>query len=353
MLDAASITPESSSPDSQSFEDCLAWPEYPYRADPFVVMRKARHAPTEHDDFSWVGWFCDGSIDAIQLLHSEPRAGSTVGYGPKPETFYVLTEAEVWTLKRAFPNREVDTVRLAEVESLLLARGHEPNGRSASALFTLLANTVAEPAAATSDEFAHPKRTAGESPAEAEFVFRPDGDGYYLKGFGESGRISARDAIGLHDLFRLVQTPGVPVTMVELDAGPGVERLPGDTQSRQLVGDGQTFADIKSTRRQLLADIANADSDLERSELQGQLDRLEEAAKKMKGRNGKARDLNNPLDKLRPKLLKRIATARNAMRDNAKLPSLAEHFWLTVSSKAGCMVYRPAVEGLRWNVTKL
>ena len=234
------------------------WPEWPYRAAPFVVMRKVLHAPTEHDDFSWVGWFCDGSIDSIHRLHDEPRAGSTGGYGTKPEKFYVLTETEVGTLKRAFPNREVDTVRLADVESFLLARGHEPNGRSASALLTLLANAVAMPAVATTGDDTKPKGTAGESSAEAdgqggkaderkgpedtppvepEFVFRPDGDGYHLKGFGENGHVTAKGAKGLRDLYRLVQTPGVPVPMLELDAGLGAERLPGDAQSRQAVGD--------------------------------------------------------------------------------------------------------------------
>ena len=184
-------------------------------------------------------------------------------------------------------------------------------------------------------------------------MFRPDGDGYYLKGFGEAGHVTARGAIGLRDLYRLVQTPGVPVLMIELDAGPGVERLPGDAQSRQAVGDGQTFADIDAKRRQLKADIETADSDMDRSELQAELDTLEAEAIKMQGINGQARDLNNPLDKLRPKLHKRIVTACDAMRDNAKLPKLAEHLRLAVSSESGCMVYRPAVEGLTWNVTKL
>ena len=97
----------------------------------------------------------------------------------------------------------------------------------------------------------------------------------------------------------------------------------------------------------------DADSELERDELQSKLDTLEAEAAKMRGIKGKARDVNNPLDKLRPKLLKRKETACDAMRDNAKLPKLAEHLRLAVSSESGCMVYRPAVEGLTWNVTKL
>lgn len=187
---------------------------------------------------------------------------------------------------------------------------------------------------------------------QAKFVFRPDGDGYFLNGFGESGHFTTKGAKGLHDLFRLVQTPGVPVPMLEIDSGPGVERAEGDGRSRQLVADGETFKQLAAKRKQLKADIESAGSDMERGELEAELAKLEETAKGMKGLKGKPRDLNNPLDKLRPKLLKRISTAGDRLRE-ANLNKLADHFGLTVSSESGCLVYRPAIDGLTWNVAKL
>ncbi len=189
-------------------------------------------------------------------------------------------------------------------------------------------------------------------PTGAEFVFRPDGDGYFLSGFGESGHVTAKGAKGLHDLFRLVQTPGVPVPMLKLDAGPGVERAEGDWRSPQPVADGVTIKQLAAKRNQLKADIESAGSDMERSELETELAELEKTAKGMSGLNGTPRDLNNPLDRLRPKLLKRISTAGKKLRE-ANLDKLAEHFGPAVTSESGCMVYRPAVEGLTWNVTKV
>lgn len=187
---------------------------------------------------------------------------------------------------------------------------------------------------------------------EAEFVFRPDGDGYFIKGLGESGNFSARGAKGLRDLFRLVQSPGVPVPMLEFDAGPGVRQAEGDGRSIQPVADGETFKQLATERRQLKADIEAAESNMERDELQEKLSKLESAAKAMTGLNGNPRDINNLLDKLRPKLLKRISAAVNKLRE-ASLTKLADHFDWAVSSESGCMVYRPAVEGLTWIVTKL
>ena len=193
---------------------------------------------------------------------------------------------------------------------------------------------------------------AGGRRAEAAFEFRPNGDGYYIKGFGQSGHVTAKGAKGLHDLFRLVQTPGVLVPMLELHAGPGVERAEGDGQSHQPVADGETLKQLAAKRKQLKADIESAGSDMERNELETELAAVEAAAKGMRGLDGKPRDMNNPLDKLRPKLLKRISTAVRQLRE-ANLDRLADDFDSAVTSEAGCLVYRPAVEGLTWNVTNL
>lgn len=195
--------------------------------------------------------------------------------------------------------------------------------------------------------------------AESEFVFRPDRDGYFIKGFGESGHVTAKGAKGLHDLFRLIQSPGIPVPMTTLGEPTGSVRSISDDEaksqgltmgrrtSRQPVADGMTFQQIAAKRTELKADIANADSDMEREELQSELDTLEDAAKGMKGLNGKPRDLNNPNDRLRPKIDGRIKTACKAME--GRFPNLSQHFANTCGAEGGFFVYTPGIPDMKWD----
>lgn len=192
---------------------------------------------------------------------------------------------------------------------------------------------------------------------EPEFVFLPDGDGYFLKGFGEQGRISASGAKGLHDLFRLVQTPGVGVPMFELINGPGAELFEGDSYSKQPAAEKMTINEIKKKRQQFKEDIEEAVDPNEKSRLEGELKDYESSVAGLFGktsRNGKmkVRDVNNPIDNHRPTLMKRIRTACEKLRKE-NLKKIADDFDRAVSSTYGCMIYRPAVEGLTWNVTKL
>jgi hypothetical protein len=189
------------------------------------------------------------------------------------------------------------------------------------------------------------------NPELAEFVFRPDGDGYFLRGFGEEGHVTATGAKGLHDIFLLVQSADGLVPMIELDAGPGARRLAGDLQTKQPIANRQTRDDITTKRRGLQADIASADTELERSELQAELEKLEAEAAKMFGLNGKSRDLNNPINRLRPTLLKRKKTACNLLR-NRNLTELGDHFDLAIGSEGSCLAYRPEIKNIVWDTTK-
>lgn len=192
-----------------------------------------------------------------------------------------------------------------------------------------------------------------ESPAVAiqglaEFVFRPDGDGYLVRGFGEAGHITGKGAKGLHDIFRLVLAAGSPVPMIELDAGPGTKRLSGDSQSKQPIANSQTVIDIRNRRRGLQEEIDRATNDDEKAEAQQQLAELNAEALKLVSLRGKPRDLNNPINKLRPKLLKRKRTACNQMK-KCGLSELADHFDLSIGSEDGCLVYRSVVPSVAWD----
>lgn len=188
----------------------------------------------------------------------------------------------------------------------------------------------------------------GKNNGQTEFAFQPDGDGYFISGFNKKGHFTAKRAKGLHDIFRLVQTPGDPVPMLELDAGVGTIQLEGDSKSRQPVANSETRQDITAKRAQLLADIAKAKTDFERDELREELETLETAVMTLFGLAGKARDLNNPINRLRAKLLARKKTACKSLKEGG-LAALAEHLDLTIGAEGNCLVYRSTAPNIAWN----
>lgn len=192
------------------------------------------------------------------------------------------------------------------------------------------------------------KRAAGEQGDKAEFAFQPDGDGYVIRGFGEEGRVTAKGAKGLHDIFRLVQSPGIPVPMLELSGGAGTKQLDGDSHSRQPVATNETRRDIEAKRRQLKADIESSNTDFERDELRAELEHLDAEAIKMFGTRGKARDLNNPYARLRPSLLARKTRACEHLMKSG-LSKLAEHFDSSIVSAGDCLVYRSTIPNIAWD----
>jgi hypothetical protein len=180
------------------------------------------------------------------------------------------------------------------------------------------------------------------------FAFQRDGDGYMVRGFGEQGHVTAKGVKGLHDIFRLVQSPGIPVPMLELSGGAGTKQLDGDSHSRQPVATSETRRDIEAKRRQLKADIESSNTDLERDELRGELENLEAEAIKMYGLHGKARDLNNPNARLRAKLLVRKTRACTHLK-NSGLSKLAEHLDSSIVSAGACLMYRPTTPNIDWD----
>ncbi|RLS53573.1 MAG: hypothetical protein DWH91_14120 [Planctomycetota bacterium] len=145
--------------------------------------------------------------------------------------------------------------------------------------------------------------------------------------------------------------------MFELINGPGAERFEGDSYSKQPAAEKMTIDEIRKKRQQFKEDIEEAVDPNEKSRLEGELKDYESSVAGLFGKTGRhgkktVRDRNNPNDKHRPALLKRIKTACTKLR-NENLKKLADDFERSVSSMSGCMVYRPAVEGLTWTITKV
>ena len=92
--------------------------------------------------------------------------------------------------------------------------------------------------------------------------------------------------------------------------------------------------------------MAQAEGDPDsRLALQAQIDELLGFYSKAVGLGGKSRDLNNPFDKLRPKVWGRINRVIKAFRSaQPPLIELADHLEAAISNESGAFVYRSPVK---------
>jgi hypothetical protein len=175
-----------------------------------------------------------------------------------------------------------------------------------------------------------------------EFVFAPSGNGYTIKGFRESGHLTGLK--GLKVIALLIQTPDKPVLMQEL-AGADA-RMKADRRSPQKVLDGEAQRKLWKRRCEWRADLDRAREEndtVEADVAEREIGEIDKQLAQGLGLGGKDRDLNNPYDKLRSLIHRRLKAVHKAMR-NAKPPmrKLADHFELHIASEASkCFVYRP------------
>jgi hypothetical protein len=198
---------------------------------------------------------------------------------------------------------------------------------------------------------------AGEAvtpPAPAvteEFIFAPSGNGYLIKGFGEFGHLSGYK--GLHDIARLIGTPGGAVSMLELVGAD--DRTKADRRSTQAALDVQAMKEIKEKldeRRRDLDRAREENNSVEVNLAEKDIEELTQQVRQAKWFGGKAgagkdsgskdRDLNNLFDKLRPTIHNRLKAVYTALRQAQPAMSfLADHFEQSISSEGGTLVYRP------------
>jgi hypothetical protein len=192
------------------------------------------------------------------------------------------------------------------------------------------------------------------------FVFRREGDGYNISGFGENGHVSATGCKGLHVIHRLVQTPGKVVQFHELnrllakrepqakanadlgelvnkynDGRPGLSR-----DDRPSVQKALTPEEISDLQR-LLED---PDISLEQRE------EIESYLRASRDHRGKPRDLQAPRQKYAPRIRGLVNSACNRLR-TAKPPmsKLAKHFHASIHESGGTgFEYAPTGEPIPW-----
>jgi hypothetical protein len=199
------------------------------------------------------------------------------------------------------------------------------------------------------DEGAGKSVLSSSPPAVEEFVFAPSGNGYLIKGFGESGHLSGYK--GLDVLAQLIRTPGKPVSMLDLVRAD--DRTRADKRSPQQVFDPAAKKKILERVRELEADLERARKDnatVEADLAEAEIEKLTGHLLQGEGLGGKHRDLNNLFDKLRPKIHGRLRTVYQAMREaDPRMHKLLEHFDLSISSEGGTgFIYRPAGDPPSW-----
>jgi hypothetical protein len=186
-------------------------------------------------------------------------------------------------------------------------------------------------------------------PPSVEWCFAPSGDGYFVAGFGESGHLSGYK--GLADIARLIEAPGVPIPMLDLE-GAG-QQLTKDRRSRQPALDATGVQQIVGQLKELRADRERAlaeNNSVEADAAQAQIEQLEASLATAKGVGGKVRDLNDLYNKLRPKIHGRLRTVYKVMREaDPPMKQLADHLELSISCEgASAFIYRPAGDPPPW-----
>lgn len=208
-------------------------------------------------------------------------------------------------------------------------------------------------------ELAFPKGVENER--HPEFVFAPSGDGYFIRGFGESGNISAKACKGLHQIFMLVQSPGLPVAMTDLMSAGEHRRdisqlrqrsrqvLPAEVQkgtSRQpsvtREGRDAIASELQRTNAELEAAL-NAGDAVEADICREHIKQVSATLRAMLGKGRRARDVNSVANKLRPSIRRALNRAYDNMRESKPpMRQLADHFEPLISAEGEGFVYEAA-----------
>ena len=173
--------------------------------------------------------------------------------------------------------------------------------------------------------------------ARSEAIFRRDGTGWQLTFAGRVARLS--DARGLRDLAYLLRRPGEAVSVLELDNDSATSR--GVARGAPAF-DERARREIRDRLRELDVEEADADAsgDGERAALaRERRQALAEAVSRDFGLGGKARRLDDPLERARKTVSTRV---RRTIASVSRVhPDLGRHLQRSVDTGAWC-AYCPA-----------
>ena len=188
---------------------------------------------------------------------------------------------------------------------------------------------------------------------ESEYIFRRDGDGWFIRAFGEQGHFS--QSAGFDRLARLVRAGGRPVAMTNLIAGRGVKKptaaadaaaaelTPNNSTSAPLV-DEEAIQKIGKKVKELNDAIKEAEhegdvtlAEVYRKELGDLVGYLKAATQP----SGKTRKFRTEIDRLRPAIHQSINRACQQLR-NAGMTTTANHFEVSIRSEGDSFIYSPS-----------
>jgi hypothetical protein len=180
-------------------------------------------------------------------------------------------------------------------------------------------------------------------PNVAEFVFVRHGDMYFIRAFGVDGHFGLLK--GFEYIAKLISQPGKAVLMVELIGGSLEDQIVGDSHSIQPVLDSTAKHEACEQLTELNNDLDRArrnNDEAEITRLEQEKERLESSLLAVVGLAGRDRDLNNPADKLRPRINNALKTSYEKLRSaQPTLQKLAEHFNASIRSTGLTYIYEP------------
>jgi len=227
------------------------------------------------------------------------------------------------------------------------------NASELAAVFAAAFEKVLKPAAGGLRPPEQPQsKNAAQSHSEPEFVFRRDGDGWFIKAFGEQGYLG--HLVGFERLARLVHAAGQPVPMTELASGrvpknhvssaeAAAAGLSTEPPSAAPLVDEKGIEDINRKISECQQGIKEAEEcgDATLAEVY----RKEEAywleqkrAATLPG--GKPRSFPTEIDRLRPMIHDSLARAYEKLRA-AGLKQTANHFEMSIRAEGGYFIYSP------------
>ncbi|NQT38939.1 MAG: hypothetical protein HQ581_15690 [Planctomycetes bacterium] len=185
--------------------------------------------------------------------------------------------------------------------------------------------------------------TAARPMVDDDWAFFPSGNGYEIAAFGETAPFPK--LVGFDRIYKLLQRAGKDVPMVELIGGSQDERIERDGHSQQPAMTVEAKRACEEKLRELEEDIeqAKANSDYaEQERLESEKEELKNRVLADFGIQHRPRDLNNPAEKWRPRILDALKTARGKLIE-AGMAELAAHFKneITTDSKSATVTYSP------------
>ncbi len=193
---------------------------------------------------------------------------------------------------------------------------------------------------------------------EPDFVFAKDGDGYYIRGFGDSGRLTAEGCKGLDQIYRLIQSQGEELPLLVVMDPDKDDRIGGDRRSLQPTQDTQYQGEVAKELSKRQAELQEAEAAGDPAAIAEARDEIEALSKQTSadiGAFGKPRDLNAGRRKSIEKSIRSaLKRAFKSMRDaRPKMVELAEHFEASINVSTSGVTYQPIGRAPEWVFARL